>query len=116
MMPQLNLSPASFAILRLRAISRRIMASISSGVSGAGSTPCAALWPSGSASALALFRVIDDRARRFCRDKHSVPVVEVRILVARLERRRQVGQGRRASGRTDRKRHQLLVLDERQTG
>src|SRR5262249_30487256 len=51
-----------------------------------------------------------------CRDKHSVPVVEVRILVAGLKRRRQVGQGRRASGRTDRKRHQLLVLDKRQTG
>ena len=36
---QLNFSPASFAILRLSAISRRIMASISFGVSGAGSTP-----------------------------------------------------------------------------
>jgi len=37
---QLNFRPASLAILRLSAISRRIIASISFGVIGAGSTPC----------------------------------------------------------------------------
>src|SRR5262249_27890595 len=61
-------------------------------------------------------KLVDDRARCLRRDKHAIPVVEVRILVTRLKRGRQVRQCGRALGRANRKRHQLLVLDERQTG
>src|SRR6187455_165166 len=59
---------------------------------------------------------VDNRPWRLRGDQHAVPVVEVGVLVAGLQRGRYLRQAGRALGRADGQGHQLLVLDEGQPG